>query len=375
MARPIIAHVVKSLATGGLENGVVNLVNATHESFEHVIVCLTTSGPLESRLRAGVRVVTLNKQAGREIVSLAKLARTLRQLRPDVVHSRNWPTIDTVIAARLARVPVVVHGEHGREADDPDGRNAGRNRVRRLLHPFLNRFICVSHDLRRWLIEQVRIPASKVVTIHNGVDVTRFTGADRDAARADLGLDASDVVVGTVGRLDPVKGHAYLVQAFADVARRHPESRLVVTGDGPLRGELDHLVDTLGLRDRTRLLGERRDVPAILAALDVFVLPSVAEGISNTLLEAMATGLPVVVTRVGGNPELIQAETIGLLVPARQPASLAAAIARYVDDPHLRQLDGKNARQRAVERFSLARMADNYTAVYAGLLRRTARRD
>jgi sugar transferase (PEP-CTERM/EpsH1 system associated) len=374
MARPVIAHVVQSLATGGLENGVVNLVNATRDSFEHVIVCLTTSGALESRLRPGVRVVTLNKRAGREVVSLAKLARALRQLRPDIVHSRNWPTIDTVIAARLARVPIVVHGEHGREAADPDGRNARRNGVRRLLHPFLNRFVCVSHDLRRWLIEQVRIPASKVITIHNGVDVMRFTGAGRDATRAELGFGPSDVVVGTVGRLDPVKGQAHLVHAFAGVARRHPESRLVITGDGPLRAELECLVDALGLRDRTRMLGERGDVPAILAALDVFVLPSVAEGISNTLLEAMATGLPVVATRVGGNPELIQTETTGLLVPARQPAPLAAAIARYVDDSHLRQLDGKNARQRAVERFSLVRMADNYTAFYAGLLRRVARR-
>src|SRR5204862_2629178 len=117
-----------------------------------------------------------------------------------------------------------------------------------------------------------------------------------------------------------------------------------------------------------------RDVPAVLAALDVFVLPSVAEGISNTILEAMASGLPVVATRVGGNPELIEAETTGLLVPSRQPQALEAAIERYLDDPHLRQLHGKNARQRAVDRFSLARMCDNYSAFYAGVLRRVARR-
>jgi glycosyltransferase involved in cell wall biosynthesis len=227
--------------------------------------------------------------------------------------------------------------------------------------------------LRRWLVEDVRIRASKVVTIHNGVDVTRFAGSTRDAARAALGIAATELVVGTVGRLNPVKDQATLVHAFERLGLRYPHAVLVIAGDGPLRGDLEHLVDTLQLRDRVRLLGERRDIPAVLAALDVFVLPSIAEGISNTILEAMASGLPVIATHVGGNPELLEAGTTGMLVPAGQPATLADALAAYIDDGHLREVHGKNGRQRAVERFGLARMSDNYAALYTGLLRTPTR--
>lgn len=367
MSRPIVAHVVRSLATGGLENGVVNLVNATAERFQHVVVCMTTAGSFRARLAPGIDVVCLDKQPGREIQTLVRLARLLRRLRPAIVHSRNWPTIDAVIAARLAGVRVVLHGEHGREAADPNGRDARRNRARRALRPLITTFVAVSEDLRRWLIDDVRIPARKVVTIHNGVDLARFSGRERAAARAGLGLEPDTVAIGTVGRLDPVKDQARLVHAFAALAPRRPEVALVIAGDGPCRLTLERMVADLELQDRVRLLGDRRDIPAILAALDVFVLPSIAEGISNTILEAMATGLPVVATAVGGNPELVKPGISGMLVPVSDPIALAAAIENYVDDGHLRDLHGKGGRQRATERFSLGRMADAYTHLYGAL--------
>ena len=172
----------------------------------------------------------------------------------------------------------------------------------------------------------------------------------------------------TVGRLDPVKDQVGLVRAFAGLVPAHPEAVLVIAGDGPCRDELARVIAELGVADRVRLLGECRDVPGVLAAADVFALPSIAEGMSNTLLEAMAAGLPVVATRVGGNPELVEDGVNGRLVPIREPVALREALASYLDDPHLRAMHGKASRQRAVECFSLERMCQDYTDLYRRLL-------
>jgi sugar transferase (PEP-CTERM/EpsH1 system associated) len=373
MARPVgeatvIAHVVHSLGVGGLENGVVNLVNGSPAALRHAIVCMTGDRGFQARLRSGVEVVTVGKRPGHDVGAFARLVRWLRRARPEIVHSRNWGTIDAVLAARLARIPVVLHGEHGREISDPDGRNARRNRVRRLLAPIVTRFVTVSDDLRRWLVREVGVPARKVVTICNGVDTSRFSPGDRTAARAALGLAIDRTLVGTVGRLDPVKDQAGLVRAFAGVRARNRAAALVIVGDGPCRGELAGLITALGLSEQALLLGECHDVPRVLAALDLFVLPSIAEGISNTVLEAMATGLPVVATRVGGNPELVEDGVTGTLVPRQDPEALASAITRYLDDDGWRRAHGEAARRRAVERFSLDRMCAGYTRLYADLV-------
>ncbi|MGH7279381.1 MAG: glycosyltransferase, partial [Candidatus Rokuibacteriota bacterium] len=237
----------------------------------------------------------------------------------------------------------------------------------RLFSPLLDRFVTVSVDLRRWLACTVGIPERKLVTIVNGVDTSRFRDGDRDAGRRVLGVPEGVPVVGTVGRLDPVKDQAGLLRAFARVATQHPDAMLLVAGDGPCRAELDTLAADLGLGGRARFLGEREDVPVVLRALDLFVLPSIAEGISNTILEALATGLPVIATRVGGNPELVDDGATGALVPARNPDALARAISAYVDDSHLRRLHGKAARQQAVERFDLAGMVARYRDLYLDL--------
>ena len=174
--------------------------------------------------------------------------------------------------------------------------------------------------------------------------------------------------MGTVGRLDPVKDQASLVKAFATLRPTRPAALLIIVGDGPCRMELTNLVSDLGLGDRVLLLGERQDIPELMAAMDVFVLPSIAEGMSNTVLEAMATGLPVVATRIGGNPELIEDGLTGRLVPPLEMAELASGIDGYLDDAHIRALHGKASRHRAVERFDLAVMARAYENLYDTVL-------
>jgi sugar transferase (PEP-CTERM/EpsH1 system associated) len=296
-----------------------------------------------------------------------RMARVFRSLAPDIVHTRNWTCIDAILGARLAGVRRVVHGEHGREAADPTGANPLRRRVRRALAPLVSRFVTVSQDLHRWLVDDVRVPAPKVQTIYNGVDTTRFAPGDREEARRALGIPLEAGVVGTVGRLDPVKDQAGLIRAVAGIQGQRP-AMLVIVGDGPLRGALDGLRYELGLGDRLRLLGERQDIPQILQALDCFALPSVGEGVSNAILEAMATGLPVVATRVGGNVELVRDGVTGRLVDVGQPEVLGRALAGYLGDPSLVRRHGAAARARAERDFGLARMLEGYGELYRSLM-------
>jgi sugar transferase (PEP-CTERM/EpsH1 system associated) len=364
-----VVHVLDSLQVGGTENGTANLLRALERSdLRHTVVAMTTSGPIADRLPPGVAIHCLGKQPGWDLRAVGRLAALLRRLRPDAVHSRNWGAFDAVPAARLARVPVVIHGEHGREVSDPSGLNARRNRLRRLLLPLIDRYVTVSFDLARWLVEVVGIPSARVVTIHNGVDVGRFSDDASRRGRAALGVPEGEVVVGTIGRLDPVKDQVGLIEAFARLRPGAVPVTLVIVGEGPCKSALEARASSLGISDRVRLLGARSDVATLLSGFDVFALPSIAEGISNTILEAMASGLPVVATRTGGNPELVQHDVTGRLVPVGDRDSLAAAVGDYVADPHLRLLHGKAGRARAVEQFPIERMATRYRELYTALI-------
>jgi sugar transferase (PEP-CTERM/EpsH1 system associated) len=362
-------HVLDSLAVGGMENGVVNVINATRDQVRHTVVTMTGRGPLSERLPASVPVHCIGKRAGIDLGAVLRLGRLVRGLRPDVVHSRNWGAFDAVVAARLAGVRTVVHGEHGREAADPRGLDPRRNRLRRLLAPLVSRFVTVSLDLRRWLVTTVGIPAHKVVTIHNGVDTARFSPADSSEAREALGLPIGATVIGTIGRLDPVKDQAGLIEAFSGLAESGSTPILAIVGEGPSRPSLEEQIRRRGLSQRVRLFGERRDVATVLRAFDIFVLPSRAEGMSNTILEAMATGLPVVATDVGGNPELVEPETTGQLVPPGDPHALEAGLRAYVADSYLRRSQGKAGRERVLQQFSLDRMAQAHAGLYSSLCR------
>lgn len=361
--RPRIVQVIPSFRVGGLENVAVRLVTHLAPLADQAVVTPGTMGPVAERLPAGIAVFPLGETRPPDRWLALRMAGLFRKLRPDIVHTRNWTCIDAIIGARLAGVPVVIHGEHGREATDPDGRNLRRRQVRRLLSPFVTEFVTVSRDLGQWLVEQVRVPARKVRTIYNGVDTERFCPGSRGAARQALGIPADVVVAGTLGRLDPVKDQAGLIRAFAQTPGTGKRV-LVIAGDGPSRPELERVASELGLADRVRLLGERTDVSLILQALDVFVLPSLGEGISNAILEAMATGLPVIATRVGGNVELVREGITGSLVEPRNPHALSQALDTYLGEPARSRAHGAAGRERAVSEFGLDRMLSAYATLY-----------
>ena len=369
----LIAHVIPTLRVAGLENVVARLTDQLRAGLRHVVVTPAGDGPMRARFPEDVPVIAMAEQHRPDRWNALRMARLFRSLRPDIVHSRNWSCVDAIIGARLAGVPIVIHSEHGREASDPEGRNRTRRIGRRLLAPMVSQFVTVSRDLARWLIEDIGVPGRKVLSICNGVDTRRFVPGERRAARAALGLGSEHVVIGTVGRLDPVKDQAGLLKAFSQLAE-DPRALLLIVGDGPCRKDLEATVDALGLGRRVRLLGERNDVAAVLSAMDVFVLCSVGEGMSNTILEAMATGLPVVATRVGGNPELVTDGNTGFLVEARSPDALAASLRRYLEDPTLLAEHGRAARDHIEAEFSLERMVGGYERLYRRLLEQRARR-
>jgi sugar transferase (PEP-CTERM/EpsH1 system associated) len=365
--RPLVAHVIPTLRVAGLENVVARLIDRLRTDLDHAVITPAGNGPMRARFPEGIPVIAMADEHPQDRWNAIRMARIFRALRPDIVHSRNWSSVDGIIAARLAGVPIVVHSEHGREASDPEGRDRKRRIVRRLLAPMVDQFVTVSRDLGRWLVEDIGLPRRKVLSICNGVDTRRFSPSGRQAARAALAIESGSMVIGTVGRLDPVKDQVGLIHAFRRVAG-DPRARLLIVGDGPCRPELESVISALDLDQRVRLLGERDDVPDVLAAMDVFVLSSIGEGISNTILEAMATGLAVVATRVGGNPELVVDGTTGSLVEARSPAALAAALQRYLEDPGLIESQGRAARQLAEAEFSLERMLASYEQLYMRLL-------
>jgi len=382
MSPPLIVHIVYRFATGGLENGVVNLINRLPaQSWRHAIVSLTAVDPaFAARIsRANVRCIALNKGPGHGLRLYPTIVRMLRELKPAIVHTRNLAALEAVVPAWMAGVAARVHGEHGRDVGDLDGSSLRHQRIRRLFRPFVTRYVAVSPDLERYLRERIGVAESRIDQIYNGVDTGRFCPAPggRAAIAGCPFQDPAYWLVGTVGRLEAVKDQANLARAFVAAVNAHSEARrrlrLVIVGDGTLKGEVEAILESAGVRDLAWFAGERADVVPVLQGLDCFVLPSLAEGVSNTVLEAMACALPVVATRVGANMELVEEVVTGRTVPAADSEGLARAIGAYFEAPGLARDHGQAARRRVERKFNLDRMVENYHRFYSALLPGRAR--
>lgn len=372
--RPLVVHVVYRFDTGGLENGVVNLIDRLPaDAFRHAVVALTEVAPaFAARVRrADVEFVALHKPPGHGVGLYPKLLRLFRQWRPAIVHTRNLAALECQVPAWAARVPLRIHGEHGRDVQDMDGSNRRYQRLRRLYRPFVHQYVAVSGELAGYLRDKVGVPPGRIAQICNGVDTECFHPPAGGREPIDGGPfdDPSLFVVGTVGRMQAVKAQTLLAQAFVRALELAPalrdRLRLVMVGDGPLRAQAQAIVDAAGVGTLAWLPGERRDVPQVMRGLDIYVLSSLAEGISNTILEAMASGLPVLATAVGGNAELVAAGRTGQLVPAGDVDALARAMVEYASSPDRSRALGAAARAAAEERFSLDAMVAAYRRLYA----------
>jgi sugar transferase (PEP-CTERM/EpsH1 system associated) len=366
---PLIVHLIHRLAIGGLENGLLNLIdNMPPERYRHIIVCLTDYTDFRLRLRRDdVPIFALNKRDGQDLPAYLRLYRLLRRLRPDILHTRTWAALDGHLYGLLAGVPGRIHGEHSQHHEPESLRHRV---VRKTVECAIHSYTAVSEDAAQWLIRAARIPADRVTRIYNGVNSARFCpGTDRKWVLEEAGFTGPDpFVVGTVGRMQPVKDQLTLVRGFINAVSALPESRtrlrLALIGDGPLRKQCLDLLTGAGLAGLAWSPGERNDIPELLRAMDLFVLPSISEGTSNTILEAMACGVPVLATRVGGNPELVKDGITGALVPASDPAAMAAAIRGYYENRVLAEEHGRAARKDVESSFSLQAMVSGYLRVY-----------
>jgi len=350
-----VVHLVTTLAIGGLEKVVLDLVRlSTSGLFAPRVVCLDESGVLADRFAdLGVPVDVIGTR-GSVPARILRLAQHLKQVAPDVLHTHNPQAhLHGALAARLARVPAVVHTKHGREYME----RTGLASLSRLATRWTSRFVAVSEDAASVARELESVPAAKLRVIHNGIDTDRF------AVRPQRPL-LSPMRAITVGRLSAVKDHATLLHAVRRVVDSVPTFKLDIIGDGPTRADLETLRETLGLRDRVRVLGYHEQVAGFLAAADFFVLSSISEGVSIALLEAMASGLPAVATDVGGNREVVVSGVTGYLVPPRAPDVLAAVMLRMQSDVAGLERMGRAARRRVEDQFNLRAVVHQYERLY-----------
>lgn len=381
-SRPLVAHVMFRFDVGGLENGVVNLINhMPATAYRHAVISLTEITAFRQRIvRDDVIFIALRKQPGHALWIYPRLFRLFRDLQPAIVHSRNLAALEVAIPAWLAGVPVRLHGEHGRDLGDLDGSSRRYQWLRRLYRPFVTQYIALSRDLGEYLTSRVGVASAKVTQIYNGVDAQRFQPVRTRQPIAGCPFSHPALwLIGTVGRMQGVKDQTILVRAFIKALEACPELRsrlrLVMVGDGPLRAQARAMLEEAGVDDLAWLPGHRDDVPEVMQGLDCFVLPSLAEGVSNTILEAMATGLPVIATDVGGNGELIEAGRTGELVPVADAGSMAEKIIAYATDPQRARAAGCAGRAAVTRQFSLESMTQRYRDLYDQLLgSRVARR-
>jgi sugar transferase (PEP-CTERM/EpsH1 system associated) len=371
--RRLVVHLVEALDSAHMENGLLNLIrHMPRERYRHTIVCLHERGDFEAALREqGVEIVNLHKKCdGRDPLCFLRLFCVLRSLRPDLMHTRNRSGLPAQLIAALAGVRLRVHAEHGRDLTEI-GATGLRGRVlRRVLRPLIDHFIAVSSDLEQWLIEAVGAEPARVSQIANGVDSVQFH--PRLGPAAAVGppgfMHDNAFVIGSAGQMDDVANHTTLIEAFLRlIASPHPAHqrlRLMIVGEGPARAECQAMLNRAGVAHRAWLPGARADLPQLLRAMDLFVLPSLAEDRSNAILEAMASGLPVVATAVGGNTELVHPGFTGILVPPMSAELLAAAVADYCRIPEMAARHGARARSQVIARHSMPAMARDYLAVY-----------
>lgn len=315
----------------------------------------------------GVPVTTAAVSAAsfHDLAEVRRLAAFIQRVRPDVVNPHLFRSV--MVAAPLARalgVPAIVETYHGREAWR-QGALRGRFLLDRLVARTVDRVVAVSEAARVFLVREKGYPSDKVLVVPNGRDLSVFRpGMARAAARAELGLDEAAPVVGVVGRLEIQKGHVYLLQAWRTVIRAFPETRLLVVGDGSLRGELEAGARELGIAGSVRFTGFRSDVPHMLDAIDLLVLPSLYEGMPLTAIEAAAMARPVVATAVDGTPEVVQNGVTGLLVPPADPEALAGALCALLADGEARRRMGEAGREHALGRFDLSAQVEATARVY-----------
>ncbi|UCC80222.1 MAG: glycosyltransferase [Candidatus Zixiibacteriota bacterium] len=363
-----LMHAVQELTTGGLERLIFETSRVIdRDSFNVEVCCFDKLGYFADRLNE-IGITTTLLQKNQEKFDMRypyRLAKFLRRKKVHVLQMHSGSYFFGSIAGALANTPVMVYTDHGRFLRDT------RHRVitDRISSLFADKIIAVSKELEEYLIRVVKLPQKKIITVINGINTDEFRPGEKNPELlSEFGLDGGFKVVGTVGRLDEVKNQRDLIGAFKIFKQTHPKSVLIIVGDGPLEKQLRHYAGDLGLEKSVFFPGFRSDIPYILNLFDLFVLPSLSEGTSISLLEAMASGIPPVATDVGGNPSIIDHMTDGIIVRPEDVDGLARAMVDLINDSDTYNKISQDARSKVERDYSIKRMVDSYTEIYMELL-------
>lgn len=366
-----IIRVVVGLNQGGVQQMTLNLFEGLNRDlFEPIALAIENSGVIGAEIeRVGFKVINLGLH--RDNFSFLKIIKELRSVfikeKPHIVHgSSYYPSVYSRIAAKLASVPVLISHEH---TIFQKGR-LKRQLIGHFISRFTDKHIAVSEEVKRHVVEWYRIPQEKVEVIYNGVATEYFNPKfPKEDSKKRLNIEPDTFIIGYVGRLDPEKGHRYLFEALNMLKDNFPLKALML-GTGRREREAINQAKETGVAEIVEFLGYRRDIPEILSAFDVFVLPSIQEGFSNALVEAMSMGCPVIATAISGNKEAIVDGVEGFLVPPRNPEAIASAIERLFKDKELRDSMYSSARKKVEEKFSLKKHIEQVENLYITLLKK-----
>lgn len=371
--RPTICQLLHGLPIGGAEVLADRFVRCLSDRYRFVIACLDQVGTLGEGLEAdGYRVTLLGRKPGLDFGCARRLARFLREEKVDLIHAQQYTPFFYALTSRglFGRVPIVFT-EHGRW--HPDYPRKKRMLFNRIMIRKRDQFLGVGEAVRTALIRNEGLPQDRVDVVYNGINLAPFDAppTDRSLVRSELGFSPEDFLIIQVARLDSLKDHPTAIRAMRHVVKAMPHARLVLVGEGPERARIEPLIRELKLEGHVKLLGARRDVPRLLFAADVFLLTSISEGIPLTIIEAMAAGLPVVSTDVGGVREILGDPPVGYLAPAGDDWKLAEGVIHLANNPPIRKVWSEQGRRRAFEIFSEQTMHARYAEIFDSVIGRT----
>lgn len=359
-----IMHTVLSLEVGGLEKIVYELVLGLDKDLYNVeVCCLDELGEFAYRLMQHNISVTLLRRNQKHYDALypIRLRKLLREKDIDILHAHSGSFFLATQAGILSRTRAIIYTDHGRHLVEPEILLY----MDRFSAHFAKKIIAVSGELEEYLIEKVRLPANKLTTIINGINTNSYKYREKSLSLlSELRIPDDYNIVGTVGRLVEVKDQTTIINAFCRVAKKYPNTILLLVGDGPLRAKLENVAIELNAINNIRFVGNRNDVPDLLNLMDVFMLTSLSEGTSVSLLEAMASGVPPVVTNIGGNPFIVKDGENGILVNPGDVVETTNSINYLMGNDTARKKMGQNASETVKQYYGLDKMIDKYVCIY-----------
>ncbi len=368
MSKIRVLHIVQSLATGGLENGIINLVNHSNpDDFIVDVLCLRDKGELTERINnPNTRIFFDGNHQQSKLTAIKKVYQHCQSHSYDILHSHGYATmLAAYIGGKLASCPTIINGEHGTLYYS----SKKEVLIQRFLFNRMQLNLSVSSVLKNEICTLFSVSSERFKTIINGVDTIKFSpNKNQQRLKKQLGIGPDQLIIGSVGRLVPLKNYPSLIRAISLMVKQFPQLMLLLAGDGPEKESLEKLIVKLNLTEHIRLLGQREDIADLMNLYDIFVLPSRCEGLSNTLLEAMSCGTPVLAADVGGNGEIIAEGTSGYLYPTDDSDALAKHLTCLLLNTSLREDLGRQARKHIEDNFSLETMVNNYENTYQELL-------